>query len=289
MTDKSQVTIAQHLYNSRSDTYDDSWHPAFASWLVTEILQPQPGEKILDLACGTGLVTFAAAEITGHGGGVVGVDVTDGMLRVARQKLSSKKIENVQLITHDIADLGNCKQLEGQKGCFDAVTCVSALVLLREPFNALEQWREFLKPGGRIITDVTHERAMLGGLAFETAYKRLGWMPPHNRLWVKSDSSLPTLLSQAGFAVEYVTFKQQDEGNIIRRKEDGAVIWKTSAARSAIWDSPQDEEMKIEARKVFIEVWESYMDEDGRCIEVDGVYVVKARRADIPTGVELTS
>lgn len=90
----------------------------------------------MDLACGTGLATFAAARSVGPSGSVIGVDVGDGMLSVARNELFRLKgqesyWENVEFYHHDITRLKELEPIRGKK--FDGITCVSALFLLDSP------------------------------------------------------------------------------------------------------------------------------------------------------------
>lgn len=94
----------------------------------------------MDLACGTGLVTFAAARSVGPSGSVRGLDVSDGILSVARNELSRLKSqescwENVEFFHHDITRLKELEPIRGKK--FDAITCVSALFLLDSPHTSL--------------------------------------------------------------------------------------------------------------------------------------------------------
>ncbi len=127
----SQSKAAQRIHNSRANKYNDSWHP-FANRFVL-FLNLQTGWHILDLACGTGLVTFAAARSVRPSGSVTGVDVSDGMLLITRNELSRLKSqescwENVEFYHHEITRLRELEPIRGKK--FHAITCASALFLL---------------------------------------------------------------------------------------------------------------------------------------------------------------
>lgn len=69
----------------RAPTYEEgnSYHPAHAARVV-ELAALQPGERVLDVGCGTGLVTLPAARAVGPSGKVTGVDLSDGMIHQAR-------------------------------------------------------------------------------------------------------------------------------------------------------------------------------------------------------------
>ena len=140
-----------------ANKYNDSWHPSFANRFVS-FLNPQTGWHTLDLACGTGLVTFAAVRSVGPSGSVTGVDVSDGMLSVARNELSRLKSqescwENIELHHHDITRLKELEPIRGKK--FDAITCVSALFLLDSPHTAIKSWIGFLRHGGTLVVDIS--------------------------------------------------------------------------------------------------------------------------------------
>lgn len=79
----------RRLYDERSTSYDNSWHPRFARHIV-QLAAIQPGEAVLDLACGTGLVSFMAGDAAGPTGSVVGVDLSDGMLSEAMKRRGSE-------------------------------------------------------------------------------------------------------------------------------------------------------------------------------------------------------
>src|ERR1700760_1203231 len=139
---ESQPQAAQRMYGRRAKNYNDSWHPSFAKYVV-QYLAPQPGSHILDLACGTGLVSLEAARVVGPNGSVTGVDITDGMLAVAYESLEELKKEeipigNVQFFKHDITDLDSLESIKGKT--FDGITCASALVLLDSPVEAIRLW-----------------------------------------------------------------------------------------------------------------------------------------------------
>ncbi len=77
------------LYSRRSDTYDQGdWHPRIAHRLV-ELAKISRGQHVLDIATGTGMVAIEAAQLVGSEGRVVGIDISDGMLSVARRKIET--------------------------------------------------------------------------------------------------------------------------------------------------------------------------------------------------------
>jgi len=109
---------------------------------------------VVDLACGTGLVSLGAKQKVGPQGTVISVDVSQGMLKVAQRKAQRDNLEIV-FVDHDITDIQALqgflpKPAEG----FDVITCASALVSLESPQRAIKDWATLLKPRGRLIMDV---------------------------------------------------------------------------------------------------------------------------------------
>lgn len=147
MTNKAELDFKQHLvdyFNQRSSSYDEGdFHPQHAHRLV-EYAQIQSGQNILDAATGTGMVAIEAAQIVGSEGHVVGVDISDEMLKQAKQKSKALSLNNIEFIIADAESLDFSDQ------SFDQILCCSALAYLRNISATLRQWYRLLKPQGQI-------------------------------------------------------------------------------------------------------------------------------------------
>jgi ubiquinone/menaquinone biosynthesis C-methylase UbiE len=89
MSDQGQWQVA----GNAAETYERALIPAvFAAWapLVVALADPRPGERVLDVACGTGVVTRLVAKQVGHAGNVVGLDLNPGMLAVAASRAANE-------------------------------------------------------------------------------------------------------------------------------------------------------------------------------------------------------
>lgn len=278
----NQADSAKHMYDARASKYDDSWHPNFAKHIV-DSLDLKPGEKLLDLACGTGLVTLPAARQVGPEGLVVGVDISDGMLQELQSKLLVEKetFPHVKTYKHDITRLEGIATLE--KGTFDAISCTSALVILREPGVALQKWSELLKPGGRLITDVTHVDNLPAGNAFERVYYRLSVEPPFNRDWVKGEASFRRVLQQAGLEVEKIWLKAPAGLATNYLSIDEADTRFDAQIYSPSNKALVDRGLVDEARQLFREEWKKLANKDGKIVDLDGVFVGIARKPLLST------
>ncbi|GGX89730.1 class I SAM-dependent DNA methyltransferase [Streptomyces hiroshimensis] len=106
-----------------------------AAWLAAAL---PPGSRVLDVGCGTGLPTALQLADAGHR--VVGVDLSAGMLELAR--------ENVPGAGFHLADLADLR--DGRLGVFDGVTAFFSLLMLprTEIPHALRMLHGLLRPGG---------------------------------------------------------------------------------------------------------------------------------------------
>ena len=106
-----------------------------------------PGERVLDVACGTGIVARRAAARVGVGGVVTGSDVNDGMLEVAAAAATDLPVR----IEWHRAD---ATALPLPDGAFDVVCCQQGLQFVPDPPLALREARRVLAPGGRLALAV---------------------------------------------------------------------------------------------------------------------------------------
>ncbi|AFZ19499.1 class I SAM-dependent methyltransferase [Allocoleopsis franciscana] len=128
------------FYNTRTD-YDNDFTYRRAIPLV-ELAQLQPGQHILDVATGTGIIAIAASERVGSEGKVIAVDFTPGMLDQARRKITAAGLQNIEIIEADAESIN----FEDER--FHAIFCATAIVLLSDIPVALRNWYRWLKKGG---------------------------------------------------------------------------------------------------------------------------------------------
>jgi len=129
-----------------ADRYQSVLVPViFEPWAreLIRLANPQAGEHILDLACGTGVVTRQVAELVSDLGSLVGVDHSGEMLSVARllAKEAGLDAEWVE------ADAGNLPFSENR---FDLAFCQQAIQFFPDRLAALRELRRVLAPGGRV-------------------------------------------------------------------------------------------------------------------------------------------
>lgn len=108
----------------------------------------QRGDRVLDVACGTGDLTevFAAASETSE---VIGLDFTPQMLRIAEQKLPRNLVPDAAGKVRYLE--GDAQQLPFADGEFDVVSIAFGLRNVADPTRALREFARVLRPGGRVI------------------------------------------------------------------------------------------------------------------------------------------
>lgn len=129
-----------------AEIYEDFFLPAlFEQWadVVADAAQIQAGDRVLDVACGTGVVARAAAHRIGATGWVGGLDINEGMLAVAARKAPGIEWRH-----------GQAESLPFESGSLDAVTCQFGLMFFEDRARAVREMRRVLRPGGRVAVAV---------------------------------------------------------------------------------------------------------------------------------------
>ena len=150
-----QKRIIISIFDQFADGYDNPAQrcfPFFADQLVTE-LQPQRGQKILDVATGSGAAATAAAQATGPEGRISGIDLSENMLVKAEQNIHKMSLQNIDLHQMD------GEALEFKSLYFDAVISNFCLCFFPDTLAALKQWCRVLKPGGKVMFTSFHADA----------------------------------------------------------------------------------------------------------------------------------
>jgi ubiquinone/menaquinone biosynthesis C-methylase UbiE len=134
------------VITSAADVYEEFFVPAlFAEWAprLAELAAIGQGHRVLDVACGTGILARAAAERAGPTGAVVGLDRNDGMLSTARRKAPG--IDWRQ---------GRAETLPFEAASFDAVASQFGLMFFDDRGAAIKEMWRVLRPGGRLVLAV---------------------------------------------------------------------------------------------------------------------------------------
>ena len=118
---------------------------SFTADRVIKILNPRPGQKVLDIATGTGAIATACAQAVKPDGRVIAIDLSQAMLDMTLQNVQRMGLGNVDQFQMD-ADT-----LEFRKNYFDHSVCSFGLFFLPDMQKALAEWIRVTKPGGKVI------------------------------------------------------------------------------------------------------------------------------------------
>jgi ubiquinone/menaquinone biosynthesis C-methylase UbiE len=144
-----------------AEVYETFFVPAlFAEWAprVADAAAFAPGDRVVDVACGTGAVAREAARRVAPGGIVVGLDRNDGMLAVARRLCPGVEWRQ-----------GRAEALPIDTGSQDAVTSQFGLMFFEDRVAALREMWRILRPGGRLAVAVWDTLERTPGYAAMTA------------------------------------------------------------------------------------------------------------------------
>lgn len=178
------------------------------------------GMRVLDVACGRGEPAISAAHRVGAGGRVVGVDLVEGMLELARAPASAEGLTNIELLVAD------AQALQRFEPPFDVCTVRWGLMYMQEPERALEAIARTLKPGGALVIASWSEPhfALLPRRTL-ARFRDVPPPPPQTPSVFRhaAPDSLDLALERAGFGVE--ASERMDVAVVEARDGEGFVEW----------------------------------------------------------------
>ncbi len=135
-------SVAQR-YDVMNDLMSGGMHRAWKAYTVA-VADLRGGEKVLDIAAGTGDLTMAFAKRVGPLGMVLHTDINESMLRVGRDRLTNKGVITPSLIT-------DAEALPFKSATFDLVSVAFGLRNMTHKDRALAEMARVLRPGGRLL------------------------------------------------------------------------------------------------------------------------------------------
>ncbi len=163
------------VFNAASDHFDA---PALSFWnrfgqQTVQQLSLRVGDRVLDVCCGSGASAIPAAIAVGPTGEVLGVDLADSLLQLARQKSQQQGLENLEFRQGDFENLGLPNE------SFDTIVCVFGLFFVPDMVAAVQELWRMLRPGGQLAI------TSWGANVFE---------PANQRFWQAIETERPDLV-----------------------------------------------------------------------------------------------
>ena len=158
MDARLQRRVQRYGWDKASGCYEEFWQEQLrpARERLMEMAALKAGETVLDIACGTGLVSFEAADIIGPAGSVLGTDISERMVENATAIAAENRISNAAFQWMDAEDL------QVQSSSFDVALCSLGLMYMPDPRKALFEMHRALRPGGRAVCSVWGPRESCG-------------------------------------------------------------------------------------------------------------------------------
>lgn len=137
---------AAAAYNAAADLFD---HPANTFWdrfgrSTIDRLSLRPGQTVLDVCCGSGASALPAAVAVGAEGRVIGVDLAENLLELARAKARQRGLSQAEF------QAGDMMSLEFPAAVFDAVVCVFGIFFVPDMPGAVKELWHRVRPGGKL-------------------------------------------------------------------------------------------------------------------------------------------
>src|SRR5262245_14484462 len=165
---EAKLEFVRRLFNCGAKYYDfvENWGSfRTGSWYRRRALERnglRPGQRLLDVACGTGLVATEAKKILGNAENITCLDPSEGMLAVARRKLAARFV------------CGWAEQMPLPDDSFDFLTMGYALRHVVDLEGAFREYRRVLVPGGKLlILEITKPARPISRFVFRLYFGNL--------------------------------------------------------------------------------------------------------------------
>ena len=158
MDARLQRRVQRYGWDKAEAYYERYWarqlEPAQRRLLAMADLQP--GEYVLETACGTGLLTLPAAAAVTSKGSVLATDISEKMVEATRLRAAELGLQHIRVERMD------AEALTVDNSAFDAALCSLGLMYCPDPHQALKEMLRALRPGGRAVSAVWGAREQCG-------------------------------------------------------------------------------------------------------------------------------
>lgn len=261
-----QRRVQRYGWDRAAGDYERSWRSqlAPAQELLLEMAALAAGERVLDVACGTGLVTLPAACSVGAAGTVLGTDISDVMVETARARAADACVGNARF------ERMGAEELDLPDGEFDVTLCALGLMYVPDPVQALAEMLRVLRPAGRMVSAVWGARASCGWAGiFPVVDSRVKSEVCPMFFSLGTGETLARAAERAGFA-------DVELARISTRLRYGSAEEALEAAFAggpvAMAYSRFDEALKADAHAAYLETIAAYAEGEG--YDIPGEFVV---------------
>lgn len=243
--------------------YERFFVPAIGEPVAKDLIRKaelQPGERVLDVACGTGIIARLSLQQVGETGSVTGLDINPGMLAVARSVTQDSSIE-----WHE----ASAEDMPFPDDSFDVVICQLGIQFMEDRSAALQEMYRILVPGGRMLLNVPGPAGEPFVIFAEAMGKNISPEAEEfaNHVFVLNDTGeIRQLINEAGFNNIDVQAKKK----MLSLPAPKDFLWQYVHSTPLVGVLAEaDEEAKALLEKEVVGQWQDFVD--------DGAFMYKQR------------
>ena len=223
-----------------------------------KILNPKSGEKILDIGCGTGSTSQSLSKLVGENGLITGIDISEPILRFAKNQLDNRNIKNIDFIQED-AQTFNLSNFN-----YDAIFSRFGIMFFEDPFFAFKNIKKSLNSKGRItfICWSTREENDWITLSSKVASQFLE-LPPKNNprepgpFAFEEYSYIKEILTKSGW--KNINIKNHKENIIVGKTLDHAAAFLSKMGPMSVPFENSNEKTKAKVIEALKECYSKYL------------------------------
>lgn len=158
MDARLQLRVQRYGWDAAARHYHTGWEQQLkpAQDTLLRMADVKPGQRVIETACGSGMVTLRLASFVGPTGRVTATDLSQGMIDDLANRLDASKITNVTALRMPAEKLGR------PENAFDAAVCALGLMYTPDPAKAVAEMARVAKPGGTVAALVWGQRQNCG-------------------------------------------------------------------------------------------------------------------------------
>lgn len=261
-----QRRIQRYGWDKAANYYESFWQKQLypAQQKLLEFADIKGGERIIDIACGTGLVSFPAAKLAGDNGFVLANDISEKMVETGNAIVREGNLSNINFQRMD------AEELDVEDASFDIALCALGFMYFPDPLKAFKEMYRTLKPGGHAVVAVWGRRKNCGWAeVFEIVDRRVATEVCPMFFNLGNEGTLRQYMNAAGFLdikEERLTTKLDYESG------DDAYGAAFLGGPVALAYNKFSDDIKLEVQKEYLESIELFR--NGNDYQVPGEFVV---------------
>ena len=261
-----QRRVQRYGWDKASGYYEAYWQKQLypAQQKLLQLANIKDGDKIIDIACGTGLVSFPAAELAGEKGFVLANDISDKMVETGTGIAKERNLSNISFQRMD------AEELTVEDDSYNIALCALGLMYFPDPLKAMKEMHRSLKPGGHAVVAVWGQRKNCGWAeVFEIVDRRVASEVCPMFFNLGNEGTLQMYMSAGGFKNISVERINSELNYSSGEEACGAAFL---GGPVALAYSKFSDDVKKEVHKEYIESIKSFKETDG--YHVPGEFVV---------------